>query len=317
MKGNMGVARRIISMLLVMSILINILPNFGVLTNKVEAATSNPHIILEIDKEYGLATNVAGGTIFALNLYIEDLNATAFEIPILYDNNKIKPGQVMVMGTMIAGSEATTVANFTSNMATDTQYSSADGEKMRVDTSETEKTLMGTGFVDLYFNRESYNNFDITDKTLITKFYFLIPAGSSITTIEQIDSSIISLDSTKFRIYNFEADEGQQEDFSASNYSMKYAAEEQVSATITSIAVSNDPKNVYTTKENFTSEGMVVTATYSDDSTKELTSEEYTVSEVNLSTAGVKEITITYKEDDKEAYRGRMYCKGSSGILSD
>lgn len=67
-------------------------------------------------------------------------------------------------------------------------------------------------------------------------------------------------------------------------------------AALSSIAVTKNPTKVtYTEGESFDSEGMVVTATYSDKSTKDVTG--YTVSGGNKMSAGSKTITISYTEN--------------------
>ena len=44
--------------------------------------------------------------------------------------------------------------------------------------------------------------------------------------------------------------------------------------------------------------GLVVTATYVDNSTKTLETSEYTLSVVDMTTAGSKSVTVTLKEDE-------------------
>ena len=84
-------------------------------------------------------------------------------------------------------------------------------------------------------------------------------------------------------------------------YTGSYAVNETVerdhaapAVSLTSIAVTTAPTTVeYTVGDTFTSEGLVVTATYSDGSTEAVTG--YTLSEVDMTTAGEKEVTVTYE----------------------
>lgn len=62
-------------------------------------------------------------------------------------------------------------------------------------------------------------------------------------------------------------------------------------ATVTGIQVSGAKTN-YSLGESFTTEGMVVTATYSDGTTALVT--DYTVSEVDMTTEGTKIVTVSY-----------------------
>ena len=48
--------------------------------------------------------------------------------------------------------------------------------------------------------------------------------------------------------------------------------------------------------DTFSAEGLVVTATYSDTTTAAVTG--YTLSEVDMTTAGTKTVTVTYTEGD-------------------
>jgi endonuclease I len=63
--------------------------------------------------------------------------------------------------------------------------------------------------------------------------------------------------------------------------------------TLSSIAVTTQPKTTtYTVGDTFSTEGMVVTATYSDNSTAVVT--DWTTDSPEMSTAGTKTITVTY-----------------------
>lgn len=63
---------------------------------------------------------------------------------------------------------------------------------------------------------------------------------------------------------------------------------------LSSIAVTTQPtKTVYAVGESIDTTGMIVTATYSDGSTTPVT--EYTVSDVDMLTAGTKAVTVTYE----------------------
>lgn len=65
---------------------------------------------------------------------------------------------------------------------------------------------------------------------------------------------------------------------------------------LSSIAITTQPTKVeYTVGDTLDTTGMVVTATYSDGSTDEISEEEYTVSDVEMSTSGTKTVTVTYE----------------------
>lgn len=87
-------------------------------------------------------------------------------------------------------------------------------------------------------------------------------------------------------------------------YNGKYALNETVTRAyaakpakkeLTSISITTHPtKTTYTVGEAFDKTGMVVTASYSDNSTASVTG--YTVTTDDMSTAGTKEVTVTYTE---------------------
>ena len=66
-----------------------------------------------------------------------------------------------------------------------------------------------------------------------------------------------------------------------------------------SIAVTTLPtKTTYNINETFDPTGLVITATYTDNSTAVIPSTDYTLSTPDMSTSGVKTITVTYTEGD-------------------
>lgn len=73
--------------------------------------------------------------------------------------------------------------------------------------------------------------------------------------------------------------------------------ENSTEVTLESITVTTGPtKTTYEVGEKLDTSGMVVTAAYSDKSTAEVT--DYTVSEIDMTTTGEKEVTVTYTEGD-------------------
>ena len=74
----------------------------------------------------------------------------------------------------------------------------------------------------------------------------------------------------------------------------EHAVAEEPVATLQSIAVTTAPaKTAYTVGETFDASSLVVTATYSDGTTSQVT--DYTLSEVDMTTAGTKTVTVTYQ----------------------
>lgn len=72
---------------------------------------------------------------------------------------------------------------------------------------------------------------------------------------------------------------------------------EVIVPTLSSIEVTHLPtKTTYYVNETFDPAGLVVVAHYSDESQKTLNSNEYTLSAVDMSTSGMKTITVTYEE---------------------
>ena len=81
------------------------------------------------------------------------------------------------------------------------------------------------------------------------------------------------------------------------NNNQQQPSEQTVS--LTKIAVSKQPtKLIYEINESFESAGLEVTATYSDNSTKDVTSS-VTLSTVDTSTSGKKDVQVSYTENNK------------------
>lgn len=80
------------------------------------------------------------------------------------------------------------------------------------------------------------------------------------------------------------------------NWKIVYSYKEKTAAvTLSSIAISAKPvKTTYTVGDSFDKTGLVVTATYSDKSTKKVT--DYKISGFSSAKAGTVKITVTYKE---------------------
>lgn len=77
---------------------------------------------------------------------------------------------------------------------------------------------------------------------------------------------------------------------------VKYSGEAAPAATLESIAVSGQ-KTEFTVGDTFSYDGAVVTATYSDGSTKTVTSSA-TFSDPDMTTAGTKTVTVSYTENE-------------------
>lgn len=82
--------------------------------------------------------------------------------------------------------------------------------------------------------------------------------------------------------------------FSYDSNTTLYAIWEKIPATLSSIEVSNTPKTEFNVGDTFTSDGLALTAHYSDDTTKTINSG-YTVSAPNMSTPGTKTVTVSFE----------------------
>ena len=70
-----------------------------------------------------------------------------------------------------------------------------------------------------------------------------------------------------------------------------------VPTTLESISLNtSNVQKTFTVGDTFSSEGLVVTASYSDGTSKPVTN--YSVSKPNMSTSGTKTVTISYAEDN-------------------
>lgn len=87
---------KFISIIIIFSIIINIMPNFSVFCNKVRAAsdTDNKKIIVEIDDGFGIQES-GGNRFISVKLYLNnitaDLNVYNIQFYINFDNQKLRP----------------------------------------------------------------------------------------------------------------------------------------------------------------------------------------------------------------------------------
>ena len=97
-------------------------------------------------------------------------------------------------------------------------------------------------------------------------------------------------DSMVFQDYN---SSGKYKDATYS-HNVTVAREFAANITLTDITVTAPTKTEYSVGETLDLSGMSVMATYSDDNTKEVTTG-YTISDVDMTTAGTKTVTVTYE----------------------
>lgn len=275
------ILKKLISAMLAIIIITNILPNFGLLINTVEASTSDSKVSLEINEEHGI---VDDGDFkgFAMDIFVNNFNATSFVLPIKYDNTKIKPATaVFKRGVFQWFEEATDIDSFVSGQVDEEIIATASGT-----TSQ-----MGDGYVDLEFFKESGENIVLTEKTLICTIYFTLE-DTTITDLSQIDNNIISLDESKCEI--FLVDVGDIK--TAKDFSVGYIQKEEIK--VTGITITTDPKKEYIVGDTLDLSDMVVTATYSDGSSKPTTDYTTNADTLDLAIAGTKTLTVTYSGTD-------------------
>ena len=86
--------KKIISIVIIFSIIMNLIPNFGLLTVVNASSNGKERIILEIDENFGIQT-VDNNRVFAmkinLNNITEDQTVNALFFTIKFDQNKIAP----------------------------------------------------------------------------------------------------------------------------------------------------------------------------------------------------------------------------------
>ena len=109
----------------------------------------------------------------------------------------------------------------------------------------------------------------------------------------------VSLSNCTFTGYNKSQSGEQVITVTYNNISATYKVtvkEETQPATLVSIAITTPPTKVnYEVGDEFNPAGFVITATYSDQTTKKIDTG-YTLSDVDMSTSGTKTVTVTYEE---------------------
>lgn len=127
--------------------------------------------------------------------------------------------------------------------------------------------VVGTSKSGVTFSNADWNGSWSTDYVDVTKNVTIEPTSSDL---------IIKIEATKSSLY-------------CQSYTIIYAAP------LSSISLSGDYPTAFYTGDTFSHEGMTVTATYSDASTEDVTSKA-TFSDCDMSTTGVKTVTVSYTE---------------------
>ncbi len=286
MKTKRIIFKKIISIFLIFTMLINICPNLSLLMNKVEASTSDAKVILEVNEELGIIEGEEY-TGFAMDISIQNFNATSFVLPITYDDSKIKPALPFYRRGVFQDDfdgYAADIGEFVEGQV---------DEEIIADDASSLDSKMEDGYVGLEFLKTDGSNINVTEKTLICRVYFIID-DDSINSLSKINNSIISIDSEKCEI--FDADQGQDIKEPA-DFAMIYVSQEEKE--IESLKVSGEYTKEYLQGEALDLTNLIVTATYTDKTSMNLSAEQYRLSvsdKTELKTAGMQEITVTSTE---------------------
>lgn len=253
--------KRIISIILIMIMLINIFPNFGLL-NISNAADFQSGIILKLNNEKGIWTDEYGDfNAISLDILVKDIDLTSFVLPIKFDSTKLTPAYYYVGRRDEYIDIATNAKEFTSEMNSDLPSTFNANDQ----TSETDWSSVKDGKIKLEFLDGRGESYNFQEETLICTINFIV--DESITDISQINSSLINIDedSNSFEIFHFESNDYKvdiDKYFSIQGINML--------PTVKSIEVKTNPTegNKYTHGETIDLTSGELLVTYTDNSTK-------------------------------------------------
>ena len=289
--------KRIVSIILIITILIGILPNFGLLRIS-NAADFESGVILRLDTEKGIWLDSNGQyRAISLDIILKDINVTSLVIPIKFDNTKLTPAQSLRFGNYNFLSIANNVSNFTSEMGNELP----ENFKLSQTYSKTDWSNVANGEIVLEFSDDvSRETLMVQGERKLCTINFIVDA--SIIDLSQINTNLINVneESNLFQIYYFEEDtyyEDVNTYFSLQGVKMLPSVKE--------LSITTNPtKGVeYTHGEAIDLSDGMLTATYTDGTTKDvfMNGENVTVKtgEIEGAFADINNSTLTFEYEGK------------------
>ncbi len=256
--------KRIISILLIITILVSIMPNFGLLKIS-RGADIQSGLILRLNRTKGVwYDDDEEYKAISFDILIKNMNFTSFVLPIKFDPEKLTPAYQYARRNKQYLDTARDAEEFTENMGD----SLPSTFKVSIDQSaDTDWSNVENGTMVLEFLDSRGTSYTATDEMLICTISFIV--DDSITNIDQITNGMIDIDASAdlFEIYDFEnnifyRDLGKY--FSLQGIDML--------PTVKELSVKIDPTKdqTYTHGDKISLENGLLTAKYTNDSEKDI-----------------------------------------------
>mgnify|MGYP004624721593 CR=1 FL=1 len=251
--------KRIISIVLILTIIINLIPNFSLLQSVLKASDLTSGIILRLNTDKGIWTD-GNYSAISLDIIVKDIEFTSFRLPIKFDSSKLKPAYVNNNKLQYASN----VREFTEPISSEiSQNITAAGEFSETDWKEVDSGKIVLDFYDAKYS----NTFSVEGEKLVCTINFIV--DDAISDISQINTQLININNENdlFLIYNYNEEE-------YLNDINRYFLLEGViiSPTIASIAIETNPTDskIFEHGDAIDLTTGTLLATYTDGSTKQI-----------------------------------------------
>ena len=280
--------KKIISVLMIIIMLINVIPNFGLLKSVTYAAEPSKGIVLKPGLS-SFETMTDGSKRFVLNIYMKDISSAIGVVDFTYNSDKLIPAKYTETDLTSMGMGVIKQLTDSTNFTDAAQYSNV------IDNSYDGNSYIDASNSEIYatFIEKDSNPVEAVGEIIICSINFKVVDDSlNFSDITAEDFGI----NAEYSFVNIDGVDEQEGFFHVEGFS------NTTTPVVTSISITTDPKKEYIVGESLDLSSMVVTATYDNDptNTKVLTDSEYTTnaSELDLTTAGTPTLKVTYKGTD-------------------
>ena len=280
--------KKIISVLMIIIMLINVIPNFGLLKSVTYAAEPSKGIVLKPGLS-SFETMTDGSKRFVLNIYMKDISSAIGVVDFTYNSDKLIPAKYTETDLTSMGMGVIKQLTDSTNFTDAAQYSNV------IDNSYDGNSYIDASSSEIYatFIEKDSNPVEAVGEIIICSINFKVVDDSlNFSDITAEDFGI----NAEYSFVNIDGVDEQEGFFHVEGFS------NTTTPVVTSISITTDPKKEYIVGESLDLSSMVVTATYDNDptNTKVLTDSEYTTnaSELDLTTAGTPTLKVTYKGTD-------------------
>ncbi len=239
--------KRIISIVLIITILISLMPNFGLLISNATTEKTRAIIVKPAENDFIFTTE--GDRVFKLNIYLNDVVSSGFSLKIKYPSDKLSPAMLLQVNET-------------------TQY--------LIESNDTKNFMKFTNFIDSPYNSSSINDgylyvnaiekdsnaLNIEGELLICSITFKVKDNLQL--FSELSSKDFEVDVNESVIWINGSDSSDENLFSVEGFLDSLLPE------ISSLSISKNPTegNQYTHGDTIDLTGGELIATYTDNSSK-------------------------------------------------